>query len=283
MILGAHVPFNSDLSLSLIHAVDAGMTACQFFLGSPQSFRRHRLSENTIQSCIDLQSRFPIKVFSHFPYVANLNGSKDKLAWNGCVIQDTKTTTIVKELQYELSMLARLGGGVVVHPGCYPDRMIGLKTIATTINKIEFSPNSTLLLENCAGEGSKLCKDLEEIKVVIDAVEPTKQPHVKVCIDTAHIWGQGDYDLRLVSEIDRLFNEIEATIGLEKLALIHLNDSEVELGSKKDRHKCIGTGYIWTKNTDSLKHLLLKCKDLKIPVVLETYESDVEIATQLIS
>jgi deoxyribonuclease-4 len=212
-----------------------------------------------------------------------LNGSRDELAWNGSKRQDTKTNALILELQYELGILARLNGGVVIHPGCYTDRIVGLKTIATTINKIDFPHNSTLILENCAGEGSKLCKNIQEFKIVLEAIDPDKQCHVKICIDTAHIWGQGDYDLRLIFEIDRLFDDIQSIIGIDKLALIHLNDSAVELGTKKDRHACIGTGYIWGKNVDALKHLLVRCKTCNIPIVLETYESDVEITLQLIS
>ena len=281
---GAHIGFSKNIYDSLWSAVNSGMMSCQFFLGNPKAFNRCRVSLEDIEECKKLLKHFPMNVFSHFPYIANLNGSVSSLAWSGDSKQDGKTMHVLKQLEYELSVLANfdtLQNGVVIHPGCYPDRPKGLDTIAKSINKINFVENSKLLLENCAGEGRKLCRDFSEIRRVIDGVDEHKRKHIGVCVDTAHIWGQGNYDLRQISEVDRLFDEFEEIIGMEYFSLLHLNDSEVPLGSKKDRHACIGTGYIWRDSMESLIYLLDKCQGYLIPIVLETTELDMITLAQI--
>lgn len=275
--VGAHMPFSTFITPTLIQAIDRGMYSCQFFMGNPKSYKRQRIAQKDFDSSREILTHFPLHVFTHFPYIANLNGSVKSLAWDGDKMIDGKMKHMLGELEYEINTIAKLNtlsNGVVIHPGCYPDRPVGLDTIAKSINKISFDTNSKLLLENCAGEGRKLCKNFEELKRVIDSVDPSKKNNVGVCVDTAHIWGEGDYDLRRCDEVDRLFHDVDKNIGLGKFNLLHLNDSEVPLGAKKDRHACLGTGFIWGESFDSLTYLLNKCKENNIPMILETNEVD---------
>jgi endonuclease IV len=80
--------------------------------------------------------------------------------------------------------------------------------------------------------------------------------------------------LSIVTEITRFFEDFKNIIGLEYFKLLHLNDSEVPLGSKKDRHACLGKGQIWNSSFESLIYLLNTCKKYHIPMVLETNSSD---------
>jgi len=251
------------------------MNSVQFFLGSPYSFIRKEISFDDITQAKKLLKRFPLAVFSHYPYVANLAGSIKNLAWSGNTEQDNKTTFLAKQIEYELSVLSNFDiNGVVIHPGSYPNRKLGLNAIATTINKINFVKNSKLLLENAAGEGTKLATTFEEIQKILSLIDNNKQKHVGVCIDTAHIHGVGEYDLSKVSEVKRMFHEFDSIIGPEKFSLLHLNDSQVPLKSKTDRHACIGTGYIWGESIESLYYLLETCHSRNIPIVLETHGLD---------
>ena len=282
--IGAHTGFGGNICKCLAESINSGMYATQFFLGSPQSFKRHVVSLEDILESKKLLTRFPMHVFSHFPYVVNLAGSVKSLAWSGDTSQDEKTKNVLKNLEYELSVLSNfdtLRNGVVIHPGAYPDRKEGLGAISKSINKIKFTKNSKLLLENCAGEGNKLAKDFTEIKTIIDGVDKDKQDNIGVCVDTAHIWGVGDYDLRLCSEIDKMFRDFEEKIGLEKFTLLHLNDSKVPIGAKKDLHADLGTGHIWNKGFDSLVYLLNKCEKQGIPMILETCIGDMKTVNRL--
>ena len=99
-----------------------------------------------------------------------------------------------------------------------------------------------------------------------------KRQHIGVCIDTCHIYAYGLYNLSLISEVDKMFEDFDYLIGLNRLSLIHLNDSKDKFGSKKDRHERIGQGNIWGKDDSALRHLLLKYKN--IPMILETTPAD---------
>ena len=191
---------------------------------------------------------------------------------------------VIESLEYELSVLSNfddLRNGVVVHPGAYPNRPAGLANISKSINKITFTENGKLLLENAAGQGNALATTFREIKTILDGVDDAKRGNVGVCVDTAHIWGVGDYDISQCSEVERMFEEFDDIIGLDNFTLLHLNDSEVPLGSRKDRHACLGTGYIWGESFDSLILLLDTCKAHGIPAVLETHGTDMLTLSQL--
>jgi|UniRef100_A0A6C0CYD3 deoxyribonuclease-4 len=280
--IGSHVEFSKYMTASVITAINSGMYCFQIFNGNPKSYTRNRFTEADIESAKRIITRFPMHVFSHFPYIANLNGSVEKLAWKGDHEIDKKMHILLNELEYEVNAIANFSlpgknSGVVIHPGCYPDIKTGLHTIAVTINRINFEKNALLILENCAGEGRKLCKNFTEIKTIIDAVVVEKRKHVGVCVDTAHIFGQGDYDLRTIDGIDRMFAAFVNIIGLDKFTLLHLNDSAVEFGSKKDRHKSLGRGFIWKDNLQPLKHLINTCNHYNIPMILETPDSDMDM------
>ena len=272
--VGAHLPFRKELYPSLYEAIQRGMYTMQVFLGNPKSFTRQMLTEEDIRACKTLLRRYPLKIFTHFPYIANLAGRSKKggLAWNCNLSVDRCVRAMMRGLEYELTIVARVGKGVVIHPGSFPDRVLGHETVAKTINKLQFTPGGMLLLENCAGEGNKLCRTFKELGSVLSLVNDENRKHVGVCVDTAHIWGQGDYDLRNVNEVKRLFEDFDKEIGLKDLKLLHLNDSMVLLGSKKDRHAPITMGHIWSElcSLDSLRYLLNRCKELSIPAVLET-------------
>ena len=284
--VGSHTKFSNNIYITLKESIFYGMTATQFFFGNPKSFIRHRSTLEEINLSKKLLSRFPMHVFSHFPYVANFAGSVKQLAWDGDLEQDAKTQIIINELEYELRVMSNFSmdgkrNGVVIHPGNYKDKQLGLSTIAKSINKITFAEGSTLILENSAGQGCVLASTFKEIKEIIDQILPDKQKHIGVCVDTAHICGMGEYDLSKCSEVTRMFEEFDKIIGLNKFTLLHLNDSVVALGSKRDEHALLGTGHIWSGGFESLILLLDTCKKYGIPVILETHGLDMLILGSL--
>jgi deoxyribonuclease-4 len=274
-ILGAHTAFSGKICDTLWTSINYGMTATQFFMGNPKGFTRAKITEQDINECKKILKRWPLHVITHFPYIANLAGSKDVLAWNGDSAQDTKTQVVLNQLEYELAILSNFpNNGVVIHPGNYTDRKVGLQTIAKSINKINFVPGSKLILENSAGQGTSLATTLEEIACIIYHTDPKKRKHIGVCIDTCHLYAVGDYDLAQSKEVTRLFEDFDRIIGMEYFTALHLNDSEDVIKSRKDRHACIGTGNIWKDNFDSLILLLDMCKQYNIPAILETHGID---------
>jgi deoxyribonuclease IV len=274
--IGSHLPWKKTLYDTLIDCINKGMYTVQFFLGNPRSTKRSILSKHDIDNSIELLQYWDIKIFSHAPYIYNLAGKKDTLAWNGNSDVDNKLKTILNSLSYELGILSKVCGGVIIHPGNYTNRIDGLKAISTSINKINFTSNSLLLLENSAGQGTSLATTLDELREIIDGVIDKYQCYIGVCIDTAHLFGYGEYDIRNIQEIDRFFADFDEKIGLDRLKLFHLNDSKVVFGSKKDRHETIGDGFIWKDNINTMNYLLFRLKELNVPCVLETHPSDIK-------
>lgn len=263
-IIGAHTSFtHGKICDTLKVGIKYGMTAIQFFMGSPMTYARAQISEQDLKESKKLLDRWNTHVFSHFPYCSNLGNPEQK-----------NLPFLLKNLQYEISVLAQLGGGVVIHPGSNKNRKQGLELISKNINKLEFGSNGLLLLENCAGEKNKIGRDIDDLTEMLDNIDKSKRKNVCVCIDTCHLFSAGDYDIRKNTEIDRFFEEFDQKIGLKKLRLIHLNDSKREFGCCVDRHACLGTGEIWGESFDSLIYLLSIVHSLKVPCVLETHGVD---------
>ena len=172
--------------------------------------------------------------------------------------------------------------GVVIHPGTCSHNLINQDDVKEALNKIIVNisnlyknndVNGRLLLENCAGEGKKVPKNLDQIAYIIKHLELIKDKEGKyisskvgICIDTCHLFAAGDYDLREKSQITKFKKDFETKIGLKYLKLIHLNDSKDPFNSHKDRHEIIGQGNIWEK--ENLGHFL-ECFS-KVPMVCET-------------
>jgi endonuclease IV len=302
ILVGSHVPFSLFLSHSIAFGIENGMYI-QVFIGDPKAaWKRQELTSEDIKICKKLIQRYPMNVFSHYPYCANLAGQStpDGLAWKGNHTVDGKLKGVMKALEQELFTLASLRQhadhrfdqkndyfqtrfGVVIHPGSHPDRESGHRAVAETLNRLRFPSKSVLLLENCAGEGNKLCRTFLEIRDIFDLLDGSVKNHVKVCVDTAHIWGYGDYDLRHCSEVDRMFDDFERELGLDNFYLLHLNDSSVPFGSRKDVHENLCCGYIWSDDYQSLVHLLKKCSNYRIPIVLETCPGDMLTISKLMN
>jgi len=279
--VGSHIMFDGKLENSLKFGISIGCKNIQFFLGNPRSFKRSELTKDDIKICQSVSDYYDIGIFSHFPYVANLCGSRDILAWNGDKKTDDKLNIILSGLERELYILSHFKkSGVVIHPGTYKDKTndIGLKTIAKSINKINFAPNSLLLLENSAGQGNSLFTSFREFKIILENVDCEKRKHIAVCIDTAHIQGVGKYDLSKKSGIDKMFSEFDEIIGKDKFKLLHLNDSKVSLGKRVDAHEFICEGKIFgnENGVDTLKYLLKILEERNIPSVLETTPHDMK-------
>lgn len=283
--IGAHTQFDGSLARVIETSAKHDMTVTQFFYGSPKGYSRCKPNASDMTAAQKLLKKTPMFTASHYPYIANLAGSMEQVAWGrdgegtaeSQEAQNTKTLKVLTGLQYELSQLAILNPGqcgVVVHPGNFKNRSRGLQAISETIDKIEWTPGGLLLLENSAGQGSVLATTFTELATIINGCSDESKEHIGICVDTAHIWGVGDYDISKVDEVDRMFDEFDRDIGLDRWKLLHLNDSSVPIGAKKDRHARISTGSIWYDSPHSLIHLLNRCKELGIPAVLETHRID---------
>ena len=161
-------------------------------------------------------------------------------------------------------MAALPGQSYNFHPGSHVGQgaQAGIGYIAAALKKaLEPGYPVTVLLETMAGKGSEIGGTFEELKAILDAVGSDQ---VGVCLDTCHVWDAG-YDI--AHDLNGVLAEFDRVIGLDRLCALHLNDSKNPMGSHKDRHACIGQGYLGLNTFRAVvTHPALAGK----PMILET-------------
>ena len=196
-------------------------------------------------------------VFDHMPYLPNL-ASPDEDVYKQSV--STLTAELFRCGQLQIPFLVTHLGS---HRGSGQEE--GLKrfvgAISTAFSETENSVE--LLLENTAGTKNSMGGSFEDIAAIIDSLDTER---VGVCLDTCHLFGAG-YELRTMEGLGTTLDEFETLIGLDRLKLVHLNDSKGELGSALDRHEHIGLGRI---GEDGFRTILRNETIKSTPMVLET-------------
>jgi deoxyribonuclease IV len=172
----------------------------------------------------------------------------------------------------ELRRCEALGlGALVSHPGNYMDeRASGLARNADAIAEaLARVPGAVrLLLETTAGSGTALGATFEELAEIIARVPEPLRQRVGVCVDTAHVFAAG-YDL--ANAYDDVIARFDTTVGLDRLGAMHLNDSKVPLGSRRDRHELIGEGAI---GEGAFRRIMTDDRLVAVPKVIETPKLD---------
>lgn len=260
MIIGSHVSMTGkDMLLgSVKEALSYGANTFMFYTGAPQNTARKPISQLKIEEAKSLMKDSGIdinNVVVHAPYIINL----------GNTIKEETYQLAVRFLKEEIERCEAIGATrLVLHPGSHVKAgdELGLDKIVEGLNEVlTDSQNVKIALETMAGKGSELGRTFHQIKYIIDHVE--KNHLLGVCLDTCHIHDAG-YDL---NDFDAILEEFDSIIGLERLIVIHVNDSKNERGAHKDRHENIGYGYIGFDNLCKVVHHP-KLKD--VPKILET-------------
>lgn len=257
--LGAHTTTAGGVFNALYAGKEIGCDVVQLFSKNQMQWRGKALTKeevNKFQMAIEETAVYPVAI--HDAYLINLASPK-------AATYKKSYTAFVEELQRS----EKLGVPyLIMHPGSHlgSGETEGLKKIAASLkkayeeSKIE---HTTILLEATAGQGTNLGYTFEQLKFIID--ESQLDHHVAVCVDTCHIFTAG-YDMRSTESWDKVKQQFDKIIGLDKLKVFHLNDSKRELGSKRDRHERIGKGEIGLEGFRTL----LNDPDLReIPMIME--------------
>lgn len=256
MRLGFHISIAGGFKKVVPRAQERQSETIQLFSRNPRGWKYRSLDVEDI-SIFKKQIRengiWP--VFVHMPYLANLASTSDEL-WHrslDSLIEDLKRSAIIG------------AHFLIMHVGSAPDKTNGLQKISEGINQAlsRIKNNVHLLLENTAGSGAELGHTFKQLRDIIDHVEDKKR--IGVVLDTAHAF-QAGYDLRTETAVLESLAEFDRTIGLERLHLVHLNDSKTAYGSHSDRHWHIGQGQIG----QGMFHIL-HCTQLQhLPFIMET-------------
>lgn len=260
IFIGSHIGMSGPgyFKETVETALKYGENTFMFYTGAPQNSKRVPLEKCKIDEGIKLihNSKIDIsKVVVHAPYIINLAN-----------LDSSKHDFSVKLLIEELKRTEKFGCSVLVlHPGS----TLGLdydKSIDALVSGLDESlraanNNVMIALETMAGKGNEIGRSFEELEKIINKSKFSNK--LGVCFDTCHVNDAG-YDLKNVEDLLSKFDEI---IGLEKLKVIHLNDSKNEVGSHKDRHENIGFGTI---GFETLLKYVFHEKLTDVPKILET-------------
>lgn len=261
--LGSHVSCSSpDFVLGAVkEALSYKATALMLYTGAPQNSFRVPVERLKSQEALDLWQANGFSsddIVVHAPYIINLANTIKPETYANSV------SALKKEIQRTIAIKAKY---LVVHPGSYLTATLqeGIDSIAKGINEaLNENDDVIICLETMAGKGKEVGWRFEQIKAIIDKVE--LKDKMGVCFDTCHTWDSG-YDL---NDLDNVLKQFDEIIGLDKMYVIHVNDSKNVLGAKKDRHENIGKGNIGFEVLHKVvNHPLLedKIKILETPYV----------------
>lgn len=261
ILIGSHVSMSApDFYLgSVQETLNYGATTFMFYTGAPQNSYRKPLEELKIEEGYALIKKAGLdesKIVVHAPYIINLaNRSRPEL-------YQTSKEIFLNEIKRTSAFHASI---IVLHPGAHVSQG-NEEAISALIDALDEildndGTNVKIALETMAGKGTEIGISFEQIHQIIAASKHSDR--LGVCLDTCHLNDAG-YDVHDINNILKKFDDI---IGLDRLLVVHLNDSKNERGAHKDRHENIGYGTIGFKTLNAYVHHPLL---VNVPKILET-------------
>lgn len=265
MEFGTHASASGGVDKALQRAADVGATSCQIFAKNERQWNAKPLDPAIVERFKAECERTGIRrLVVHDSYLINLASPKEDI--------HAKSMAAFRDELERCDLLAI--PHLVTHPGAHTGSGVdqGIRTFADSLNRLfeELPDNRTITcLETTAGQGTTLGRSFEELAAIIDLVEDKSR--VGVCLDTCHVFAAG-YDFGTAEGARAVIDEFDKTIGLDRLKVLHVNDSKQPLGSNKDRHDHIGEGLI---GIDGFRALVNDSRLCGLPAILET-EKDPE-------
>jgi deoxyribonuclease-4 len=260
--LGAHISTAGGVANSPPRADDIGATAMQIFTKQPNRWAEHEIAPGDAKAFRDALTKSGVRFTNaHDSYLINLASPDAALRGKS-----------IESFRGELRRCHALGlDALVSHPGNFmDDRASGIARNADGIlQSLEQEPGpARLLMEFTAGQGTVIGSTFEEMALLLETIPARLRKRVGVCLDTAHVFAAG-YDL--IKDYDGVWARFDDVLGIDRLGLLHLNDSKAPLGSKKDRHELIGAGEI---GGGPFAKIMRDPRLANVPKVLETPKGD---------
>jgi len=264
--IGAHLPLAPGMIKAVDRARAIGASAMQVFADNPTAWRRRRAPSPQLATFRERAEAFDIRPVSiHASYLVNLPGPD-------AVTFERSISMLASELDTAPSFgAAFVNVHVGSHRGAGAD--IGIARLVEGIGRVLEKTSATpaearLVLENSAGGGGGLGTNVHELAAIVDALDRhgIDRVHVAFCLDVAHAWGAG-IDVGDPAAIDAFLDAFHERIGLDRLVMIHLNDTRSGLGSRTDRHEHLGAGMI---PVAGLRHIIRHPRLAHVAYILET-------------
>src|SRR5699024_1933783 len=259
VFLGSHVSMSGKKMLlgSSEEAASYGANTFMIYTGAPQNTRRKPIEELNIEKGkAHMDEKGMNNIVVHAPYIINIANTVKSETF------DLGVTFLRKEIERTKALGAKQ---IVLHPGAHVGAGVekGIAKIVEGLNEVlDDQSNVQIALETMAGKGTEIGRRFEEIASIIDGVNHNEK--LSVCLDTCHIHDAG-YDV--INDFDGVLNQFDKIIGIDRLKVIHVNDSKNEQGAQKDRHENIGFGYI---GFEALHYIVHHPQLKELPKILET-------------
>ncbi len=259
--IGSHVGMSGKKMLlgSVEEALSYGANTFMIYTGAPQNTKRKPIEELNIEAGLKLMKESNIDINDivvHAPYIINL----------GNAVKPETFEIAVQFLRTEIERTDAIGAPrIVLHPGAHVGEgaEVGIKKIIEGLNEVlTKEQKTTVALETMAGKGTECGRSFEEIAQIIEGVKLKEK--LSVCLDTCHIHDAG-YDI--VNDFEGVMEQFDKIVGIDKISVIHLNDSKNPRGAGKDRHENLGFGNI---GFEALSKIARFEKFSHLPKILET-------------
>lgn len=260
ILLGSHVGMSGkEMFLGSVKEAESyGANALMVYTGAPQNTRRKEIRDLRLEEGLAYAGQAGIReIVIHAPYIINLGNTEKPEMF------DFGVDFLAKELTRTAAFHSKV---LVLHPGSAlsAGAEAGIEQIAKGLNWVLNADDSdvNIALETMAGKGSEVGRTFEELRMIYDRVE--KKDRLRVCFDTCHVNDAG-YDL--VNDYEGVLAQFDQILGLDQIAVIHVNDSLNPLGAHKDRHANIGKGTIGFETLHKIVH---DERFAIVPKILET-------------
>jgi deoxyribonuclease-4 len=258
LLLGAHISTAGGVPASPGRAKAVGATAMQIFTKMANQWRERECEPEECSAFREGIAETGVRAISaHDSYLINLASPKDDLR--------------ARSLQSFVAELRRCNAlglhYLVSHPGNYmDDRESGIARNSDSISAgLAAAPGDTLLLlETTAGSGTALGATFDELSAIIERIAPEVRNRVGVCMDTCHVYAAG-YDI--VTDYEGVMQRFSDTLDIDRLHMMHLNDSKFGLGTRKDRHALIAEGEL---GEIPFRHVMNDPRLARVAKVIET-------------
>jgi deoxyribonuclease-4 len=263
-MVGLHISSAGSLDLVFDRALELGANTFQMFTRNPNQWKFKPIADETVAAFRDKRrsSGFS-RIVDHMPYLPNLASPE-------------KSTMKISRytLCEEVKRCDALGiDYLVIHLGSHLGNgaAVGMTNVAEACNQavVGSDGQTTILLENMAGQKNSVGARFEEISGILERIRESRR--MGVCLDTCHLWAAG-FDIGSAGAVDNTMGLFSEVVGLDKLKVVHLNDSKGALGSRLDRHENIGKGKIGRKGIRAFLHYP---GVRERPLIMETPSRDV--------
>lgn len=274
--IGCHLSKEGGYYAAGNKALSIGGNTFQFFTRNPRgrSTQKDTDFEDIKALCVLMKEKFMHAPLAHAPYI-----------YNPCAKDENIRKYTAQTMKSELEFLENIDGAMYnFHPGNHVGQGVekGIEYISEMLDFVLWPDMSTVvLLETMAGKGTEIGRSFEELRMIIDSVDARLRDKLGVCLDTCHIH-DGGYPIS--DSPDKVLEEFDRVIGLERLKAVHLNDSKNPVGAAKDRHAKLGEGYI---SLQSMEYLINHPALRDVPFYLETpneldgYEKEIALLKSL--